>query len=286
MNDLDEASSVEAARKVLSDIKEELSDIQNDHAIWPYYDYAVNQHVSIFEQIIPKFSLIIGSDTAHDDVEQEVKGRLMLPDESSQDLVVNELGGWFQRTVMEAIKSGKPAIVYFSELKKHISVLLSQIRLRELVDFAAKELVVENKADPLLSDRPVFVQQLDLINLTEDLKLQAVTDFLRAEYNRNKWIENEFIDEQTASDFENKLQTFWETEQRKAEILYSSLPEEKRGQLILAECIARQETIRNASPPDRTVAGTYHALADSGETLGWHPRWDNLLHKNDGAENE
>lgn len=280
VNDLDEASSVDAAKAAIAKVKEELGDISTDHAIWLYYDYAVNQHVSILEKLIPRFSLIIGSDTAHSDVQHEIE-RLMLP-EAAQELVMNELGGWFQRTVMQLIKSGEPGVVRFSDLKKHMSVLFTQIRQRELVDFAAKELALNEKTGSPLTSRPVFVQQLDFIALPDDRKLEAVADYMRADYNRNRWIENEFLDEQTASDFEGKLQTFWETAQRKYELLHSNLAEEVRGELLLGDCTARQETIRGVSPPDRTVAGTYHALADR-KTLGWHPRWYSLLHEEEGS---
>ena len=281
VNDLDEASSLDASKAVIDKIKKELSKISTDHAIWFYYDYTVNQNVSVFEQLIPKFSLIIGSDTAHEDVKHELE-RLVIP-ETAQDLVMNELGGWFQQYVMKLIKNGQPGIVRFFDLKKHMSVLLTQIRQKELVDFAAKELALGEKIGSSLKHRPVFVQQLDLIALTEDLKLEAVADYLRADYNRNRWIESEFLDERTAADFESKLHTFWRTENRKTELLYKHLGEKERGELLLAECTARQETIRDVSPPDRTIAGTYHALADR-ETLGWHPRWSYLLHEEDGSK--
>lgn len=282
VNDLDEASSEDDAKTVISNIKEKLKDITTDHSIWLYYNYVINHNISILIKLIPRFSLILGSDTAHSDVRHELE-RMMIP-EYSIELVMDELGGWFQRTVMLQIKDGHPAIVSFSDLKKHISGLLSQIRQRELVDFAARELALDGKKiGSSLSSRPVFVRQLDLIALAEDRKLEAVVAYLRADYNRNRWIENEFFDEQTASDFENNLMTFWRASQRKHDILYSNLVEEMRGELLLADCETRQEMIRGVSPPSGTVAGTYHVLADK-ETIGWHPRWSSMLHKEEPVD--
>jgi len=230
VNALDEASSVSSAKAAIDLIKNELGSTPVKHAIWPYYDYVVNQHASILEQIVPRFSLVVGSDTAHADIQHELD-RMLVP-ESAQELALNELGGWFQRTVMQLIKSSRPAIVRFSDLRQHMSVLFAQIRQRELVDFAASELAFNERADSSFSSRPVFIQQLDLIALSEERKLDAIADYLRAEYNRNRWIENEFFDERTAADFEKKLHTYWATAKRKTEILHAKLAEEERGELV------------------------------------------------------
>jgi hypothetical protein len=37
----------------------------------------------------------------------------------------------------------------------------------------------------------------------------AVSDYMRAEINRAKWMENEIIDESVAQEFENKLSSYW-----------------------------------------------------------------------------
>ena len=208
MNDFDEASSIDASRAIIVKIKKELGTMTNEHPIWLYYDYAINQNEPILQKLIPRFSLVIGKDTAHSDVQHEVK-RLMLPKES-EELIMNELGGWFQRKVMRLIKDRKPCIVRYSELKKHVSVLVNRIRQKELVDYAARELSFDDNLSSELESRPVFVKQLDLISLEESRKVEAVADYLRAVHNRNRWIENEILDEHTAEDFEGKLQTFWE----------------------------------------------------------------------------
>ena len=280
VNQFDGASTAESAKAVREAAEEELEGLSDDHDIWPYYDYVVNKHTGIFEQLITRFELIIGSDSAYEDVRTELSK--MLVQESDLTFISHTMGGWMDEAVMGLIKAKQPAVIRHEEFKHRFDVLMTRIRQRELVDYAANELSLEKQVDPSLKSRPKFVRQLDLIEVSEEQKLEAVADYLRADHNRNRWIENEFIDEDVARDFDSRLQTFWQTTQRKTEIVHKALPEEERGELVLGDCIARQEQIRGVDPPDRTVSGTYHALANR-EELGWHPRWPDLLRDEEGT---
>ncbi|MEI6528086.1 MAG: ABC-three component system protein [bacterium] len=252
----------------------ELKDTSHSHDIWVYYDFVINKKLNTFEKLLLNFELLVGVDGAHDDVRRELKSKF-IPDHSIQ-LVSDNICGWFQEIVSNKLKAKIPAVITFEELDHQIAVLLERLRQKELVDFAATELALENKIAPALRQRPVFIKQLDLIKLSDEMKIQAVCDYLRADYNRHRWIESEILDETTAKDFEKRLYSFWQTEHRKTELLHLNLAEETRGELLLGECSSRQELIRGEPTPDRTVAGTYHALAELMQ-LGWHPKWSSLL---------
>jgi hypothetical protein len=281
VNLFDEASTPETAEAARQAAGAELKNISQEHDIWPYYNYVVNKHADVFEQVITRFDLIIGSDSAYEDVRAELSK--MLVQASDLTFISHAMGGWMDETVMGLIKTKQPAVIRHEDFKHRFDVLMTRIRQRELVDYAASELSLDTQVDPSLKARPTFVRQLDLIDLPEEQKLEAVADYLRADHNRNRWIENEFIDEDVARDFDSKLQTFWQMAQRKTEIVHKALPEAERGELVLGDCIARQERIRGAEPPDRTVSGTYHALANRKE-LGWHPRWPDLLRNEEGTK--
>jgi len=194
------------------------------------------------------------------------------------------LGGWFQKLVMQRIASGESAFVKFQELRARFLARFDQLRARELVDFAAAR-VSTLEARSRLSARPIFVQQLDLIDLDEETKLKAVLDFLSAECNRTAWIGDEFLDEATAADLERKLQNYWSNRRSHVELVYGHghHTKEQRGQLLYSECMTRQETIRDVSPPASTIPGTYHALSDKKD-LGWHPEWEAKLNYSGGSD--
>lgn len=121
--------------------------------------------------------------------------------------------------------------------------------------------------------RPLYVQQLDLIGIDDIEIMSAVADYLRAKANRGKWIEEDIIDEQTASEFEERLIRFWDAQTKSLKITERHRTIEERAQLLFLACKCRQETIKDMTPPPFTVAGTYHSLAET-PMIGWHEEWE------------
>jgi len=112
-----------------------------------------------------------------------------------------------------------------------------------------------------------------VIGFRDEELLPEISDYLRADVNRQRWIADEIIDEDVALDFEARLTKFWENQRKRIQLTQKTLGEIDQGQLLLIDCKLRQEMIRDMVPPSSTIAGTYHALADE-LTLGWHPKWE------------
>lgn len=273
------AESKEAAGVAIAKARQTLADITSEHEIWKFYNYVINQHTDVFLQIIQRFELIVGKDAGYENVRMEFK-RQCIPD-GSIDFVMNEVGGWVQKNINEKISKKESAIISFDEYSRHFTDLLLRVRQRALIDFASQQMPKDDEITGYVRIRPTYIRQLDLIRLPDAEIIEAVSDYLRADFNRNKWIEDEILDANTAEEFEKKLKSFWKNTKRKTEITNASLSEEDRGKLILYECCSRPETIRGESPPDRTIQGTYHALADKKD-VGWHPCWEGLIEKGGG----
>jgi len=192
--------------------------------------------------------------------------------------VLDELLGWLQKDILTKISSKKKAIVSWEEYSLRFTVIFGRSRSRELIDFTLRFPPGLEEINNQIKARPTYVKQLDIIGMNEDDIIKAVTDFMRANINRGKWIEAEIIDEDIASDFESRLNRYWNNRRRGINITYSDKPEKDRGQLLYFDCMERTETIRDMSPPDSTISGTYHALADC-TVLGWHPDWQQKLEK-------
>ena len=60
---------------------------------------------------------------------------------------------------------------------------------------------------------------------------------------------------------------------------------QEQGTLIYCSCQERKEDINGMTPPDRTISGTYHFLADQ-RCIGWHPNWEEIIKKEDQIQNE
>lgn len=166
--------------------------------------------------------------------------------------------------------AGQSACVSRKELKLHIAPFLEKMRSRKLIDYAVSQIPNDDELSRRAGERPVYVRQLSHINLTDDRIIEAVSDYFRAATNRLEWIEKGLVDEKDMKDFESKLETFHKNEQLNVELTQSSLSEENRGQVLFVNCQKRQERIADKEPPDKTVQGSYHVLADE-QLLGWHP---------------
>lgn len=282
VNLFNDSESESDSVRAIEEASNQLSDISEDHEIWNYFNFIVNENTDLFKQVIMRFSLIVGPDNAYDDVRTQVRG-LMISHERDVDLVSSVMNSWFQESILKLIFAKEPAIIRHEDCRVKFSVLLGEIRRRDLVDFAASEMSIEGKLNKSLALRPTFVVQLDIIDASDDQKLEAFADYLKADYNRQRWIENETINEDIADDFERRLKTYWSAQTRKVEILNRDLDDKLKGELLLNDCITRQELIRDISPPDRTIAGTYHAIANRKD-IGWHPNWKNLLAKDSKDE--
>ena len=268
------------AKRVIDDAKEELKDIKAGHGIWKDYDLVVNQNEPLLIKVVERFELQIGDGAGYDEVRAEVQRKLV--PESQIEFLIDKLAGWLQREITEKIAARKPAIIKWEELNHQFMVCFDRARRMELIDFTLQQPLKEADIDQQVKIRPRYLRQLEKINASSDDILEAVIDFLRAKVNRDKWIEDELIDEDVASDFESRLRAFWKNKHEGIEITEKSLSEEERGRLLLAECRSRQEAIRDSTPPVSTIPGTYHALADK-PVLGWHPNW-NVLFPNPGTK--
>lgn len=265
------ANNMSEAKDALKSAKEKLCDVSSKHDIFDNYDFVVNQNKDVLLKVICQFEVQYGIDAGYDDVNYEIRKKNV--PQSQIDFLRNNISGWLLKIIQEKIAKKEPACISWEDYDHEFSVLFERVRKRELVDFT-----LESPPDTQghIRTRPRYLRQLDLIGCDDNEIQEAASDFLRANVNRHKWIENELIDEETATDFTNKLKEFWSNQKKRIKITEKQASAEEKGQLLLVECKSRQETIRDMSPPHPMVAGTYHALAEE-PVLGWHPTWEKLL---------
>ncbi|CAO5676597.1 MAG: hypothetical protein HEEMFOPI_02026 [Holosporales bacterium] len=269
------ASTPELSKQAIEFARNELSGITENHEVWKYYNYVLNEKVQCLERILPHFELIFNNGTGFEEIENEIKR--MHFSESQIPFLTDELSGWLQKIIMERIKKNGDARVSWDEFSKHCKVLFERTRTRELIDFTLKIKPTKDEVGAQIKVRPRYIEQLDIINIDDSGVIEAVTDYLRANINRNEWIERGIIDDAVASDFQNKLVSFWKSTKEKISLLHKNYTEDEKGKLLFYECRERQETIRGHFPPQSTIAGTYHLLADGESRIGWHPNWEQIF---------
>ena len=276
VNKFSDAKTEEEAKAAIEYARTALKDIDQEHEIWEYFNFSINKNENILIKVVQKFDLEIGNGAGYEEVGDEL--RRMHIHEKQVEHISDELNGWVQKRICQKISNGEKAIISWKEFDKKCAVVFERSWCKELVDYSSDSSYDTGNVDvnnEVLS-RPIYIQQLEKINIPEEEIIGEVANYLRADVNRAKWIEHGIIDEDIADDFEKKLKEFWENRRRRILITEKGLCDEDTGQLLLADCKSRQEKIRDMTPPASTIAGTYHALADNKE-VGWHPDWENIF---------
>ena len=273
VNKFSDAKNHKEIKTAIDYAKTELNDIKPNHNIWKYYNFVINENQTLFLEIVERFELELGNGAGYDDLRYEIK-RIQFP-ESQIEFILDVLSGWVQKVVVEKIKAKEKAIIRWEDFNHQFLVLFERARHRDLIDFSLEYPPKVKEIQNQVKIHPTYLRQLDVIASSDGI-LEAVYEYLRANINRTKWIDNEIIDEDIASDFELRLREFWKNQRKRIQITQKTLSEEEQGQLLYGDCKSRTETIKDINPPYPTIAGTYHALADE-PVLGWHPNWENLF---------
>ena len=121
-----------------------------------------------------------------------------------------------------------------------------------------------------------FVQQLDLIDVSFEDKLEAISDFLRACWDRAHWAEVGDVDEYSFDELDTSLKRTWKNHAQSIALEHQSLQEVEQGQRLLLKCVQHAATVQGMTPPSHFVPGCFHRLADEMQ-VGWHPQYKQML---------
>ena len=260
-------------------------EIPQSHKIYPYLDYLLNDGLNTFREVIMHFELVSHNDIEelHKEIFDAIKGK-MVPDTDIK-YIYEHLSGWLQNTMAIKISKKEPPIITFNDFHHEFLSLFQDVRTKKLIDYAIDRLPSNAMLQKEVQDRPVYVQQLQIINLESSGIIEAVSDFLRAKTNRQEWIERDIVDVTSMKDFQERLQSFHSTKRKYVLTAFKNCSLEEQGTLIYCSCQERKEDINGMTPPDRTISGTYHFLADQ-RCIGWHPNWEEIIKKEDQIQNE
>ena len=130
------------------------------------------------------------------------------------------------------------------------------------------------------NDAPMFVRQLDLIEIKDDDDvLEAIKRKFQADENRQKWIRDEVVSVDDLDDYEDRLKEFHRLYSSREDTEPVTEEDKKkfgRGTLQKCELKAAEITVSSVVPYTGYGAGMLHTLADH-LVIGWHPEWKERL---------
>jgi hypothetical protein len=222
-------------------------------------------------QIIKSFNLVVGSGSPHSDLESLFR-KAMVPKEILKDVILHALG-WVKKKTDILIEQSRPAIISVEAFHVEIESFVRKLDKRTiLASFAREPRQEEIEADKLRT----YVRQLELIDSSDDDKIRAIIDFLKAAIDRTQWSIKGYVDESSFKEFEEGLQRVWQNLKTKVDIALKGRNDVELGKALYAECSIHHATLEGLETPNHFTPGSFHALADKA-ILGWHPYYLSIL---------
>jgi hypothetical protein len=272
-----EASTPEAADVVIAKAKEEFftkkgefkKGISEDLREELNFIFAPAR-MGLLQGVIMRFQLSCGTKHAYQELLIHIKTKF-IDDDVAEDVLLHGLG-WVKKELDNAIENDEPPLIAADEFRNEISAFRDRLRARSyLPSFAGPPSIEEIELNKLR----VFVQQVNLVKLSDDQVLRSITDFLSARTNRVQYAKRGYVHSDSFKEFENALKSLWQNHRDEVE-LNQDEEEVTRGKRLALRCLRETVKLQGVDVPADFVRGCFHSLADLPE-IGWHPRYMELL---------
>lgn len=195
------------------------------------------------------------------------------------DLVCSHAIGRAKERADALIRSKQPAIIEAGAFQDEIKAFIRANNLPNLLVSIAQSPEETEIAD-VLSERPVFVRQLELIEASQAQQVRAVSDYLRSAADKARWAETGIIFEPDVVAWNEDLLRRYEFVREEVSQTQVTSGAVVRGKLVYARCAQADVRMSGRDVPGHFVHGSYAQLSDIPK-LGWHEAFESLL---DGDE--
>lgn len=221
--------------------------------------------VEVVAEVIQAFEVERGSGSPQTDFAQLLE-RHYVP-ANRVDTVANYAAGWVKREVDKLLEQRRPAVLAWSDFQKEMTSFIRKVVERDILQSFAPD---PSPADTARLLPRLFVQQLELIGLDFTDRLDAVSEFFKASFDRTKWGESGEVHPSSLDDLDGRLMQTWKHKKRKAFIEASAKDDATKGQLLFSDCMLHADKLEGAYTPSHFIPGCFHLLADELK-VGWHP---------------
>jgi hypothetical protein len=199
--------------------------------------------------------------------------------EASLDVICASAIGQAKEAADKCIRRRVPALVSVAEFRRNFHAFVQQNNMAGyLPTFTAAP--SKDAAKALLTSRPVFVRQLQLIEASEEKQLRAASDLMRTSGDKVKWAEQGLVFDGTFEDWEETLLRKYDSAQSEVQETYSEKTQEAQGRIVYSRCADMEVPLDSRAVPGHFTHGGFNDLADR-QKLGWHPKYQTLLNEED-----
>jgi hypothetical protein len=165
------------------------------------------------------------------------------------------------------VKAGTFQLAFRAFVHKHdLSGLLTSIEPAPPASVIAKT----------LAGSPVFVRQLEIIDLPQELRLRAVSDFLQASACKTRWAEKGQVVFESLAEFDENLIRRHGFVKMEIDETHTNVGPMAQGRTLYARCAITNITLEGREVPGHFVPGCFNELANRF-LVGWHPNYKAIL---------
>jgi hypothetical protein len=239
--------------------------------IAPYVEHVFDADQDLVARVIKNFRLTCGSGSPQADIETILKSHPI--SQSKVRDIADHMCGIVKRRADEMLEVGKPAVIGRDEFQVWYGAYVRKIDRETVLRSRAKAPSEEESKGHLPR---VFVQQLDLIGMTFEDQLEAVSNYLMAAADRTDWALSGEVDRTSFDDLDAALKKNWKNKRLACKVANGGKPQDEQGQALYADCMQVNVRLQAMDPPEHFIPGCFHQLADD-LLIGWHPDYLNQL---------
>jgi len=199
--------------------------------------------------------------------------------EESLDVICASAIGQAKEAADRCIRRKAPALVNVAEFRRNFHAFIQRNNMAGYLPTLTTA-PSETDAKALLTSRPVFVRQLELIDASEEQLLRAASDLMRTSGDKAKWAEQGLIFDGSFTDWEDSLRRKHNAVHSEINEIYSDKNPGAQGRIVYSRCAAMEVPLDSRAVPGHFTHGGFNDLADRRE-LGWHPKYQVLLDEED-----
>ncbi|BDR55219.1 hypothetical protein KIMH_13300 [Bombiscardovia apis] len=238
----------------------------------------IENYIEELKQVLKHFKFInIGNDSLEAEIKNQYCWSLIGPD--YRGALIKDMSGWIDGYLTPLMNNKEPAKITVNLFRQQLtSTQQRYLKPSFLAAFVDGPSQSEQAAEYAKQD--IYLRQLDLIEVDEAEKLEAVNDFLQAKVNLVEWSRAGKITIKAQQEYSESLERIWRQNRLKAKANANSnnLTPQEQGQDLYAQCSkdACLKTLEAVEVPDFLATGSLHKLSNV-QQIGWHPDYMNRL---------
>ena len=210
------------------------------------------------------------------DVIDDIKGELVILSPQHVSTIAEHLEGWWFGVVGKHLVEDCPEFIPVQWITIKAHEIGNKFKDGDLPVIDPEQLDVKDYTPE--DEDAVFVRQMRIVSLPDQVVKRGVRDFYRSSVQRSKWARENLLLDGESNRYDATLQDRWE---RKFEedctqtALQSEVDKRRLGRSLYFWASQQQIGFRNVVETWIT-AGSFHGLSDRLE-IGWHPDFDEVL---------